>query len=170
MEPHDLLDKVTNSDEFSTSNWKMRRDIIRKTLIYCAVLFFVITVFVFVMVYTKPDIKYDNNLLSILNTALTTVGWLSVSVIGAYIGGATMDTTSYRNSISGLAATVASSPRPNPVVQTINSPVSDPVIVTATEPDPDNSNANQTPVTGEVPKRKRRVRPLGEPDTSEPKG
>ncbi len=170
MEPHDLLDKVTNSEEFSTSNWKMRRDIIRKSLIYCAVLFAAIVIFIGFVMITKPEAKYDNNLIAILNVALTTLGWLAVSIIAAYIGGATMDTTSYRNSISGLAATVASSPRPNPVVQTINSPVSDPVIVTSTEPDPDNSNANQIPVTGEVPKRKRRVRPLGEPDTSEPKG
>lgn len=160
MEPSSLLDKVISKDEFSTSNWTMRRGIIRKTLIFCAVVFSLILGFIAYLLVNKPDAKYDPNLVAILSGALTTIGFLALSVIGTYVGGATWDTTSYRNSISSLATTVASQQN-SPPSYTMP-PVSPP-----TEIDPD--AVSNSPLTG-VPKRKRRIRPTGVVDNSEPRG
>lgn len=162
MEPSSLLDKVISKDEFSTSNWTMRRGIIRKTLVFCAIVFSLILGFIAYLLVNKPDAKYDPNLVAILSGALTTIGFLALSVIGTYVGGATWDTTSYRSSISSLASTVASQPNQYPPSYTMP-PVSPP-----NEIDPD--AVSNSPLTGVVPKRKRRIRPTGIVDNSEPRG
>lgn len=106
----DPLKIVTKDSEFSTSNWKNRRFIIKSALLYCMLAFSAIIVSVIVLMYIKPEYRYDQNITGILSTALTTLGFLTISIIGSYVFGAQWDTNSYRSSIASIT-----NPNPNSV-------------------------------------------------------
>lgn len=114
----DHLKFILKDSEFSTSNWTNRRFIVKSALLYCMIAFSFIVIAVITLMYIKPEYRYDQNLTSILSTALTTLGFLTISIIGSYVFGAQWDTNSYRNSVSTIV-----SPNSNNNTNNMNSPI-----------------------------------------------
>lgn len=104
-----ILNSAFNKEEFSPSNWRIRRKTMFIALIFCSIIYAINNIFIMFAIWNKSPGLVDPTLVSVISGVQSSIVILSGTIIGTYVFGAAYDTNSYRNSITSLVKDTKSS-------------------------------------------------------------